>query len=66
LLAITVLKRTHHSIIVNLFCVRIIVSVLLKVIKSMSGPPNYWDLDRIETNFFKRYKRSDLSIMHYS
>ena len=43
------------------------------VIKSMMGPPNYWDLDRIENNFFKRYKRSDLdgtkydpkSIMHY-
>ena len=43
------------------------------VIKSMMGPPNYWDLDRIENNFFMRYKRSDLdgtkydtkSIMHY-
>ena len=39
----------------------------------MMGPPNYWDLERIENNFFKRYKRPDLdgtkydpqSIMHY-
>ena len=44
-----------------------------QVIKSLSGPPNYWDMDRIENNFFKRYKRKDLdgtlydpkSIMHY-
>jgi hypothetical protein len=45
-----------------------------EVVKSLSGPPNYWDRDRIDNNFFKRYKRKDLdgslydpkSIMHYS
>lgn len=45
-----------------------------EVIKALSGPPNYWNLDRIENNMFKRYKRKDLdgtlydakSIMHYS
>ncbi|XP_064399570.1 zinc metalloproteinase nas-14-like [Halichondria panicea] len=45
-----------------------------EVIKSLSGPPNYWDPDRIENNMFKRYNRKDLdgtlydakSIMHYS
>jgi len=44
-----------------------------EVIKSLSGPPNYWDMDRIENNFFRRYNRKDLdgslydakSIMHY-
>jgi hypothetical protein len=44
------------------------------VIRDLSGPPNYWDMDRIENNMFRRYKRSDLdgslydshSIMHYS
>ncbi len=43
------------------------------MIKSLSGPPNYWDPDRIENNMFKRYNRKDLdgtlydakSIMHY-
>lgn len=47
--------------------------VIVQVIRSLSGPPNYWDLDRIENNMFKRYKRTDLdgslydpkSIMHY-
>lgn len=46
---------------------------LPQVIKALSGPPNYWDLDRIENNMFKRYNRKDLdgtlydpkSIMHY-
>jgi hypothetical protein len=45
-----------------------------EVIKSLSGPPNYWSRERIEDNMFRRYKRSDLdgtlydakSIMHYS
>ena len=45
----------------------------LQVIRDLSGPPNYWDMDRIENNMFRRYKRSDLdgslydshSIMHY-
>jgi len=43
------------------------------VIKSLMGPPNYWDMDRIENNMFRRYKKGDLdgtfydtkSIMHY-
>ena len=46
---------------------------VLQVVKSLSGPPNYWDRERIENNMFKRYNRSDLdgtlydamSIMHY-
>lgn len=45
-----------------------------QVIRDLSGPPNYWDVDRIENNMFRRYKRSDLdgslydshSIMHYA
>jgi hypothetical protein len=45
----------------------------VQVIRSLSGPPNYWDRDRIENNMFRRYKRKDLdgtlydakSIMHY-
>ena len=45
----------------------------LQVIRDLSGPPNYWDMDRIENNMFRRYNRSDLdgslydshSIMHY-
>ena len=44
-----------------------------EVIKSLAGPPNFWDMERIENNMFKRYKRGDLdgtrydtkSIMHY-
>ena len=47
--------------------------VCVQVIRDLSGPPNYWDLDRIENNMFRRYKREDLdgalydsdSIMHY-
>lgn len=47
--------------------------LVCQVIKSLSGPPNYWDPDRIENNMFKRYNRKDLdgtlydakSIMHY-
>ena len=43
------------------------------MIRDLSGPPNYWDMDRIENNMFRRYNRSDLdgslydshSIMHY-
>ena len=43
------------------------------VIRALSGPPNYWDRERIENNIFKRYKRRKLrgtkydtkSIMHY-
>ena len=46
---------------------------LSQVIKALSGPPNYWDMDRIENNMFRKYKRTDLdgslydskSIMHY-
>ena len=48
-------------------------TMLHQVIKALSGPPNYWDMDRIENNMFRRYKRKDLdgtlydakSIMHY-
>ena len=44
-----------------------------QVMRDLSGPPNYWDLDRIENNMFRRYRRSDLdgslcdsdSIIHY-
>ena len=44
-----------------------------EVIRSLSGPPNYWDKERIEHNIFKRYKKRRLrgtkydtkSIMHY-
>lgn len=44
-----------------------------EVIKSLSGPPNYWDLATIEHNMFAKYNRSQLlmteynsrSIMHY-
>ena len=55
-------------------CVCVCVHVAtLQVIRDLSGPPNYWDMDRIENNMFRRYKRSDLdgslydadSIMHY-
>lgn len=43
------------------------------VIRALSGPPNYWDRERIENNIFKRYKKRKLrgtkydtkSIMHY-
>jgi len=43
------------------------------VIRALSGPPNYWDKERIEHNIFMRYKRRKLrgtkydtkSIMHY-
>lgn len=43
------------------------------VIRALSGPPNYWDIERIENNIFKRYKKRKLrgtkydtkSIMHY-
>ena len=49
-------------------------TTLHQVIKALSGPPNYWDMDRIENNMFKKYKRKDLdgtlydskSIMHYA
>lgn len=44
------------------------------VIKDLSGPPNYWDLDTIEFNIFETYSRSSIngtkvdpkSIMMYS
>ena len=44
-----------------------------KVIEEMMGPPNFWNMERIEKNFFQRFKRSDFngtewdpkSIMHY-
>ena len=43
------------------------------VINSLMGPPNFWDMQRIENNMFRRYKKGDLdgtfydtkSIMHY-
>ena len=43
------------------------------VINSLMGPPNFWDMDRIENNMFRRYKKGDLdgtfydtkSVMHY-
>jgi len=43
------------------------------VIESLSGPPNYWDRQTIESNMFGRYKKSEISgteydhrsIMHY-
>ena len=45
-----------------------------EVIKSLSGPPNNWDLDTIEHNMFTKYNISQLltsqydsrSIMHYA
>lgn len=51
-----------------------LIYTLHQVIKALSGPPNYWDMDRIENNMFKKYKRKDLdgtlydskSIMHYA
>ena len=44
-----------------------------EVIKDLSGPPNYWDLQTIEHNMFARYNEDQLlmteydskSIMHY-
>jgi len=44
-----------------------------EVIKSLSGPPNNWDLDTIEHNTFAKYDESQItmteydskSIMHY-
>jgi len=44
-----------------------------EVIKSLSGPPNNWDLDTIEHNMFAKYDESQItgteydskSIMHY-
>ena len=44
-----------------------------EVIKDLSGPPNYWDLQTIEHNMFGRYNEDQLlmteydskSIMHY-
>jgi len=44
-----------------------------EVVKSLSGPPNYWDLGTIQSNMFHRYKKSEISgteydqrsIMHY-
>lgn len=45
-----------------------------KVIEDLSGPPNYWDIDTIERNMFRRYSMSQIngssfdpeSIMLYS
>ena len=61
----------HH---ITLFTPHYITCMLHQVIKALSGPPNYWDMDRIENNMFKKYKRKDLdgtlydskSIMHYA
>ena len=44
-----------------------------EVIKSLSGPPNYWDMETIEHNMFAKYEEDQLlmteydstSIMHY-